>query len=278
MSVYFIAEIGINHNGDIDLAKKLIYISHFAGCDCVKFQKRNPDVCVPESQKNVMRKTPWGEMTYLDYKKRMEFDKKQYDEIDRMCKDIGIDWSASVWDIDSLKFMENYDIPFIKIPSALLTNNNLLKASKKLALEKNINILLSTGMSSLSEIDTAVGILKGCNFNILHCNSSYPAKVDELNLRCIEFLRERYNCEVGYSGHELRTGITVSTVCLGASVIERHVTLDRTMWGTDHIASLEPEGLISTVRAIRDLEKALGTKQKIITESEKSIRKKLRGI
>lgn len=277
MSVYFIAEIGINHNGDLNLAKRLINIASFAGCDCVKFQKRNPDICVPDHQKNIIRETPWGAMTYLDYKKRMEFGKEEYDEINSLCRELNIDWSVSVWDIDSLNFMDDYDIPFIKIPSALLTNEELLKAVRNKALKRNIRILLSTGMSSLEEIDEAVNILKDCHLSLLHCNSSYPAKVDELNLKCIPFLRMRYARDVGYSGHELRTGTTVSTVCLGVSIIERHVTLDRTMWGTDHIASLEPEGLISTVRAIRDLEKALGTEEKIITEAEELIRTKLRG-
>lgn len=278
MSVYIIAEIGVNHNGDLNLAKRLINIANFAGCDCVKFQKRNPDICVPDHQKGIKRDTPWGEMTYLDYKKKIEFWKEKYDEIDVFCKQLGIAWSASVWDLDSLHFLEPYDIPFIKIPSALLVNNKLLEEVKTVALKKRIKVILSTGMSSLKEIDKAVSILSGCEYSLLHCNSSYPAKVDELNLKCIPLLKSRYKCEVGYSGHEFRTGTSVATVCLGASIIERHITLDRTMWGTDHMASLEPEGLISTVRAIRDLEKALGDGKKIITKSEKLMRLKLRGV
>jgi len=275
MSTYIIAEIGINHNGDLDIAKKLIDIAAVSGCDSVKFQKRNPDVCVPEHQKSVLRETPWGQMTYLDYKYRVEFDKEQYDEIDRYCKEKKIDWSASPWDMDSLKFLLQYDIPFIKIPSAMLTNEKLMRGSARTGKK----IIFSTGMSTLEEIDIAVGWMKdeGADFSLLHCNSTYPAPLEDLNLKCIQTLKERYQCEVGYSGHEFRLGTTVASIYLGATIIERHITLDRTMWGSDHMSSVEPQGLIKLVKGIRELELALGDGVKKVTEGEFGPRKKLRG-
>ena len=282
MNTYIIAEIGINHNGDLNIAKKLIDVAALAGCDAVKFQKRNPDVCVPDHQKGVERDTPWGKMTYLDYKYKVEFGKEEYDEIDRYCKEKGIDWSASPWDMDSLNFLMQYDIPFIKIPSAHLTNLELLRASK----ETGKKVILSTGMSTLGEIDEAVKILRdhgedfdkfSNNFALLHCNSTYPAPLEDLNLRCIQTLREAYNCEVGYSGHEFRLGTSVSAVYLGATIIERHITLDRTMGGTDQLCAVEPQGLIKLVKGIRELEIALGDGTKRVTDAELVIKKKLRG-
>ena len=282
MSVYNIAEIGINHNGSLDVAKKLIDIASVAGCDAVKFQKRNPDVCVPDHQMDVMRDTPWGRMTYLDYKHRVEFGQEEYDEIDRYCKEKNIAWTASPWDLDSLNFLMQYDVPFIKIPSAHLTNTELLKATK----ETGKKVILSTGMSTLEEIDTAVKILRdhnepfnafSDNFALLHCNSTYPAPLDGLNLKCIQTLREAYNCEVGYSGHEFRLGTTVAAVYLGATILERHITLDRTMWGTDQLSSVEPQGLIKLVKGVRELEMAYGDGIKTVTDEEAKVRKKLRG-
>lgn len=271
---YIIAEIGINHNGDINIAKKLIDIAAVAGCDAVKFQKRNPDVCVPEHQKNVMRDTPWGQMTYLEYKHRVEFGKEQYDEIDAYCKEKEIDWSASPWDLDSLDFLNGYDIPFIKIPSAMLTNDELLKESVKTGKK----IILSVGMSTEKEIDQAVNILKGAKeFALLHCNSTYPAPIEELNLSAIQTLKQKYGCEVGYSGHEFRLGTSVASIYLGASIIERHITLDRTMWGTDHMSSVEPQGLIKLVKGVRELEQAYGDGVIRITDSQIPVRNKLRG-
>lgn len=272
---YVLAEIGINHNGDINIAKKLIDIASVAGCDAVKFQKRNPDVCVPEHQKSQLKSTPWGDMTYLEYKYKMEFDKSQYDEIDEYCRTKNISWSASPWDLDSLEFLDQYDIPFIKIPSAMLTNDELLKNSAKTGKK----VILSTGMSTLEEIDHAVDILKNNskNYAILHCNSSYPASLQDLNLSCIQTLKGRYSCEVGYSGHEFRLGTSVAAVYLGATIIERHITLDRTMWGSDHLASVEPQGLIKLVNGIRELEVSLGDGEIYVTESELEPRKKLRG-
>ena len=275
MKTYVIAEIGINHNGSMQIAKKLIDVAAFAGCDAVKFQKRNPEVCVPDHQKNQKKDTPWGEMTYLEYKHRMEFNKEQYDEIDKYCKEKSISWSASPWDTDSLNFLCEYDIPFIKIPSAMLTNYPLLKASA----DTGKKIILSTGMSTIEEIDQAIFLLKqqSKDYAILHCNSSYPADLKDLNLECIRTLKKRYGGEVGYSGHEFRLGTSVAAVYLGATIIERHITLDRSMWGSDHLSSVEPQGLVKLVKGIRELEVARGTGEIGITESEKEPRKKLRG-
>lgn len=274
---YIIGEIGINHQGDINIAKRLIDIAAAAGCDAVKFQKRNPDICVPEEQKSKPRSWQGKDMTYLEYKYKIEFGKKEYDEIDRYCKQQGIAWSASPWDLDSLNFLMQYDLPFIKLPSAMLTNDKLLEACKK----TNKKIIISTGMSTLEEIKHAVNILDGHErkhlYAILHCNSTYPAPLDELNLSAIQTLKNQFQCEVGYSGHEFRLGTSVAAVYLGASIIERHITLDRTMEGSDHLSSVEPQGLFKLVSGIRELERAHGDGKITITESEKPIRKKLRG-
>ena len=282
MKTQVIAEIGINHNGDMDITKKLIDISVIAGCDVVKFQKRNPDVCVPEHQKSVMRKTPWCEMTYLEYKHKIEFGKDEYDEIDEYCKG-RIQWTASPWDLDSVEFLEQYDLPFVKIPSALLTDYKLIKECAR----RYDILILSTGMSTIDEIDDAIIAMGGeirnydshmrqCEYTLLHCNSSYPAKVNELNLSCIQTLKDRYKCEVGYSGHEYGLTTTIASICFGATVIERHITLDKSMWGTDQMASVEPHGLIKLVRGIRELESAIGNGNKVVTESEIPIKDKLR--
>ena len=274
-NTYIIAEIGINHNGDLDVAKKLIDVAAVSGCDAVKFQKRNPDVCVPEHQKGVMRETPWGTMTYLDYKYRMEFEKDEYDQINAYCRDKNIDWSASPWDMDSLDFLLQYDLSFIKIPSAMITNEELMRASASTGKK----IIFSAGMSSLDEVDEAVRWMReeNADFALLHCNSSYPAPLEDLNLSCIQTLKQRYDCEVGYSGHEFRLGTSVAAIYLGATIIERHITLDRTMWGSDHLASVEPQGLIKLVKGIRELEIAYGDGVKKVTEAEVKVRNKLRG-
>ena len=275
METFIIAEIGINHNGDIEKALKLIDIAYLAGCSAVKFQKRNPDICVPEHQKDVIKQTPWGEMTYLKYKKRMEFGDDQYDIIDEYCRHRDIMWSASPWDLDSLKFLKQYNVPFLKIPSAMLTNESLVRSAAKF----DKKVILSTGMSTIQEIDKTVSWLReeNANFALLHCNSTYPAPLKDLNLKCIQTLKKRYNCEVGYSGHEFRLGTSVSAVYLGATIIERHITLDRTLWGTDQLCSVEPQGLIKLVKGIRELELALGNGIKVITKEEEIIRNKLRG-
>ena len=275
-NTYIIAEIGINHNGDLTIAKELIDIAKVAGCDVVKFQKRNPDVCVPEHQKSVMRDTPWGRMSYLEYKYKVEFEKAEYDEIDNYCRERNIAWTASPWDLDSLDFLNTYDVPFIKIPSALITDLELIKQTT----ETGKKIIISTGMSTLDEVDAAVNTILSVNKNalyaVLHCNSSYPAPNDDLNLKCIETLKDRYNCEVGYSGHEFGLTTTIASICMGATIIERHITLDRTMWGTDQMCSVEPQGLIKLVRGIHELSRALGDGKKVVTETEKPIREKLR--
>ena len=284
--VHIIAEIGINHNGDLDIAKKLIDVAVLSGCDSVKFQKRNPDICVPDHQKNIMRDTPWGKMTYLDYKYKVEFGKKEYDEIDRYCRERDIKWSASPWDMDSLEFLIQYDVPYIKIPSAMLTNEKLLLAAKATGKK----IILSTGMSTDSEIERAVVLLKtggkalsfndkayNDNFALLHCNSTYPAPLEDLNLSAIQTLKKRFFCEVGYSGHEFRLGTSVAAVYLGATIVERHITLDRTMWGTDQLCSVEPQGLIKLVKGIRELEISFGDGELGCTDAELVIAKKLRG-
>ena len=274
---YIIGEIGINHQGDINIAKRLIDIAAASGCDAVKFQKRNPDICVPEEQKSKPRKWQGQDMTYLEYKYKIEFGKKEYDEIDRYCKQQGIAWSASPWDLDSLDFLMQYDLPFIKLPSAMLTNDKLLEACKK----TNKKTIISTGMSTLEEIKHAVNILDGHErkhlYAILHCNSTYPAPLDELNLSAIQTLKTKFQCEVGYSGHEFRLGTSVAAVYLGASIIERHITLDRTMEGSDHLSSVEPQGLFKLVSGIRELERAYGDGIIQVTESEIPVRKKLRG-
>jgi len=288
---YIIAEIGINHNGDLNIAKKLIDIAVMSGCDAVKFQKRNPDVCVPDHQKDIIRDTPWGKMSYLEYKHKIEFGKEEYDKINSYCKERGIVWSASPWDLDSLEFLSQYNVPFIKIPSAMITNEDLMFAAKRTGKK----VIISTGMSTFSEIERAISVLKlpgntaktlrpfhlnekaDNNFAVLHCNSTYPAPLNELNLSAIKTLKDRFKCEVGYSGHEFRLGTSVAAVYLGATIIERHITLDRTMWGTDQLSSVEPQGLIKLVKGIRELEESFGDGKIKITESEKIVRKKLRG-
>ena len=275
MKTYIIAEIGINHNGSLETAKKLIDIAAVSGCDAVKFQKRNPDVCVPEHQKNIPRDTPWGTMSYLDYKYRMEFGKEEYDIIDEYCKTKDIEWSASPWDMDSLSFLGDYNLSFVKMPSAMITNETLMRATA----QTGKKVIFSCGMSTLDETDQAVRWMEEerSDFALLHCNSTYPAPLEDLNLKCIQTLKERYGCEVGYSGHEFRLGTTVASVYLGATILERHITLDRTMWGSDHLASVEPQGLIKLVKGVRELEIALGDGHKTVTDGELPIRLKLRG-
>ena len=275
---YLIAEIGINHNSDISIAKKLIDASHAIGWDCVKFQKRNPDICVPESQKNIIKSTPWGDMTYLEYKKKIELSKNQYDLINEYClnKEPSIDWSASVWDIPSLNFLLNYNIPYIKIPSAMVTNIKLIKESSK----SEKPIILSTGMSTLEEIDKAVNEIAKYTHNIciLHSNSCYPAKSKDLNLSLIPFYKERYDYTIGYSGHEYNVEPSVIASALGAKVIERHVTIDKNLWGTDQKSSLSITGMDRLHSRIRDAQISIGKPIKIITDDEKNIRNKLRNI
>ena len=272
MKTKIIAEIGINHNGDLNIAKKLIDVAVVAGCDYVKFQKRNPDVCVPEEQKNVMKDTPWGEMTYLEYKHRMEFNKDEYDVIDAYCKEKGIKWFASVWDEDSIDFMSKYT-HIMKIPSALITQDNLLYHAR----ERSKYLMISTGMSDEEEIEHAV---KVSNPDLIfHTNSAYPSPIEDLNLNYILWLKEKYtDREIGYSGHEFGLIPTYASVVIGATWVERHITLERTMWGSDHMASVEPHGLIKLVKDIRSIEKSMGTKSpREVFDSELEKRQTLRG-
>lgn len=271
---YFIGEIGINHNGDIQIAKKLMDAAFACNWNCIKFQKRNPEVCVPEKQKSVMRDTPWGKMTYLDYKYRIEFGKAEYDIIDYYCKEKPLDWTVSVWDNDSLDFIQNYEVPFIKIPSALLTDLELLKR----AAETNSTLIISTGMSTLDEIDKAVDLVTkyGAKPILMHTNSSYPTPIDELNLNLIPVLKERYDCIIGYSGHEVSLEPTVVAVALGAQVIERHITLSHSLWGTDQKSSLEVHAMDMLRKRATDVWKMLGSSIKEVTPSELPIREKLR--
>jgi len=270
--VFIIAEIGINHNGDIDIAKKLIDAAALAGCDAVKFQKRTPDMCVPNDQKDVLRETPWGVMTYLEYRNKVEFSLQEYEEIDRYCKGKNIIWLASCWDKPSLDLIEQFSPPVYKIPSACLTNDILLKDTNLL----NKPIILSTGMSTMNEIDHAVSLIDNDKLLLAHSTSSYPCKPEELNLKMITTLKDKYKCPVGYSGHEVGLQTTYAAVTLGACFIERHITLDRTMWGTDQAASVEPWGLMRLVRDIRVIERALGDGIKRVYESEKTVMEKLR--
>lgn len=272
---YFIGEIGINHNGDINIAKKLMDAVNSCGWHCAKFQKRNPDVCVPEHQKSILRETPWGKIPYLEYKYKVEFEKKEYDYIDKYCKEKPLDWTASVWDLDSLEFLASYGVPFIKIPSALITNHELLTESAK----SGIPIVMSSGMSTLQEVDDAFNLIcKHANKPIvMHTNSSYPTPRDELNLSLIPFYKERYDCTVGYSGHEPDLEPTVIAVSLGAKLIERHITLSHDMWGTDHKASLEPHAMDMLKKRSNDIGVIFGSTDKKVTPSEIAVRKKLRG-
>ena len=273
---YLISEIGINHNGDINIAKKLIDASFAIGWNCVKFQKRNPDVCVPENQKKILRQTPWGEMTYLNYKHKIEFNENEFYQIDSYCssKIPKIDWSASVWDLDSLEFLLKYkNIPFIKIPSAMINDEDLLTSCA----QSGKPIIFSTGMSTLKEVDEAVNLVSrySSNYCLLHTNSAYPAPIEDLNLSLIPFYIDRYKCPVGYSGHEYNIEPSVIAVALGAKVIERHITLDHNMWGTDHKSSLTVSGMDRLIVRIKTIEKALGKPIKQISDKESEIRKKL---
>ena len=272
--LYLIAEIGINHNGDLRIAKKLIDATFACSWNCVKFQKRNPDLCVPEKQKKLVKRTPWGKMPYLDYKKKLEFGKKEYDYIDRYCREKPLHWTASVWDLPSLRFIINYDVPFIKIPSAKISDLELVEAVAR----TGVSVIASTGMSTLKEIDKLVNILRryDCDFALMHTNSSYPAPKEELNINCIKTLRERYNCIVGYSGHEYNVEPTVYTCVLGVKIIERHITLDHSVWGTDHSASLEIAAMHLLRNRIKDIDIILGNGKKKITSSEKRFLTKLK--
>jgi N-acetylneuraminate synthase len=270
---FVIAEIGINHNGDIETAKKLIDASVEAGAQAVKFQKRTVDIVYSADELLKPRDSIFGK-TNGDLKRGLEFSKKEYDIIDKYCKEKNILWTASCWDQDSLKFIMNYEPKFLKIASASLTDSSLLIEHKN----KNLPIILSTGMSTIEQIEKAVNILERKNLILLHCTSSYPCKIEELNLKTISTLIEKFSLLIGYSGHEVGLATTVSAVALGSCVIERHITLDRSMWGSDQSASVEPVGFKKLVNNIRATEMALGDGIKIVYQAEKDIIKKLRRV
>jgi N-acetylneuraminate synthase len=270
--VYVIAEIGINHNGDLETALRLIDAAVEAGCDAVKFQKRTPELCVPPEQRDVQRETPWGVMTYLEYRHRIEFGTTEYAEIDRYCKTRGIDWFASCWDEPSVDFIEQFEPVCYKVASASITDHALLDRLRETAPP----IILSTGMSTMDEVRDAATLLDATRLLVAHSTSSYPCPPDELNLRVLATLAAEFDCPIGYSGHEVGLQTTVAAVALGASFVERHITLDRAMWGSDQAASVEPSGFERLVRDIRVVEAALGDGVKRVYDSELPAREKLR--
>ena len=272
--VFITAEIGINHNGDVEIAKELIKFSKLYGCDAVKFQKRTVEQAYSKEILDSPRDSPWGNTT-RDEKIHLEFGKKEYDEINEFCSQQDIEWFASSWDVTSQEFLKNYDLKHNKVASAMLTNFELLDV---MAQEKKPTFV-STGMSTLDDVKKAVEIFKkyNCPFELMHTNSSYPMKIEEANLNCITTLKDKFSCNVGYSGHESGASLVcVAAVLLGASSIERHVTLDRTMYGSDHAASLEPPGLQRLVRDIRLLDVIKGDGEKRIWPSELKKLKRLR--
>jgi len=272
--VFVTAEIGINHNGDINISKKLIDLAKEANCDAVKFQKRTVEKVYPKDVLDSPRESPWGNTT-RDQKLGLEFGKKEYDIINEYCKQKDIEWYASSWDIDSKLFLRQYNLKFNKVASAMLTNHNLLK---KIAEERK-HTFIGTGMSTMEQIKEALNIFReyDCPFELMHSNSSYPMELDEANLRCIPMLKKEFNCDVGYSGHErISYLVCICAVVLGATSIERHITLDRAMYGSDHAASLEKPGLERMVKGVKEVESVLGDGVKRVWDSEIPVMKKLR--
>lgn len=274
LPVYVIAEIGLNHNGELDLAKRLIDVAAEAGCQAVKFQKRTPELATPEHMKDVPRETPWGTMSYLDYRRRVELSRDDYLEIARYADLRGLDWFASPWDEPSVAFLDELDVPAFKVASASVTDVPLLRAIAATGKP----VILSTGMSTLEEIDRAVVTLGTSQLLLMHATSSYPMPAAEANLRTIDTLALRYPVPVGYSGHERGLQISLAAVALGAVAVERHITLDRAMWGSDHAASLEPQGLEHLVRDIRIIETAMGDGVKRVFPGEEAPKAKLRRV
>jgi N-acetylneuraminate synthase len=269
---YVIAEIGINHNGSLDLAKRLIAVAKAIGCDAVKFQKRNPEKCVPADQRDLMRETPWGYISYMEYRYRVELGEDDFRQIDQYCREHDIAWFASCWDGDSVDFIRSFRTSCIKIPSACLTDRELLEHCRS----TGVSLILSTGMSTLDQIDAAVSVLGTDRLLLAHCTSTYPCINEELNLRMIPRLRELYPCPVGYSGHEVGLATSLAAVALGACFVERHITLDRAMWGSDQAASVEPVGMARLVKDIRAIDAGLGDGIKRVYESERKAASRLR--
>ena len=273
--VLVIAEIGINHNGSLDMAKKLIDGAHVAGAGAVKFQKRTPELCVPREQWHLERDTPWGRITYIDYRRRMEFGEAEFTAIDRHCRERGILWFASCWDEEAVDFVERFEPPCYKIASASLTDVELLRKTRSTGRP----VMLSTGMSTAEEIDAAVDLLGRRDLLIAHTTSTYPCPPSDLNLRMIETLQRLYpECPIGYSGHETGLAPTWAAVAMGATFVERHITLDRALWGSDQAASVEIGGFLRLVSNIRDIEKALGDGIKRVYEGELAAIAKLRRV
>jgi N-acetylneuraminate synthase len=270
--VFVLAEIGINHNGDVETAKRLIDAAVLSGCDAVKFQKRTPELCVPPDQRDKMRETPWGYITYLDYRRKVELDLDAYRQIDRYCEERGLTWFASCWDASSVEFLRQFDPVAYKVPSAAVTDLELLAA----VAAEDRSVILSTGMSTMEQIRAAVDVLGTERLLVTHCTSTYPCPLKELNLRMIETLKAEFPCPVGYSGHEVGLATTVAAVALGACYVERHITLDRAMWGSDQAASVEPHGIARLVKYLRSVETALGDGLKRVYPSEQKVAERLR--
>jgi len=275
MAVFIIAEVGINHNGSLEIAKRLIDGALFAGCNAVKFQKRTVDVVYSKEALDTPRESPWGNTTRAQ-KEGLELGEKEYNEIDRYCREKRIEWFASAWDTESQKFLQKYDTKYNKVASACLTHRKLLE----MIAEEGKHTFISTGMSSLEEIDAAVEIFrkKNCSFELMHTNSSYPMKDEDANLLLIPSLRERYNSNVGYSGHEVGLAISVAAVALGITSLERHITLDRAMYGSDQAASVEVMGFYRLANYVRVVEKTLKKSQKAVMPSEEVVKEKLRRV
>lgn len=274
MPIFIIAEVGINHNGDISIARDLVKLARMAGCDAVKFQKRTIDKVYTKELLDATRESPWGN-TQRAQKEGLEFGLEAYKEIDRYCKELGIDWFASAWDVDSQRFLRQFNCKYNKVASAMIVDMELLK---EIASEKK-HTFISTGMSTLSQIDTAVEIFRtaGCPFELMHAKSTYPMDDEDANLNCINTLRARYKCNVGYSGHEAGLAVSYAAAALGITSLERHITLDRSMYGSDQAASLEPAGLHALVGAVRKIEKAMGNGDVGVHPKEVAVSKKLRG-
>ncbi len=239
-NIFLIGEVGINHNGSVKIAKKIIDLAVESGFNAVKFQKRDPDISVPKYKKNEIKNSPWGNISYLNYKKKIEFNKKQFDEINKYCKKKKIEWFASVWDIPSLEFISKYKPKYHKVASSMLTNTELLEKIAK----KKIKTFISTGMSNIKQVDKAIKIFKKnkCPYILMHSVAIYPCPMEKLNLKMIKTLKKRFKCSIGYSGHEVNVTPSVYAASLGADYIERHITINRAMWGTDQAASLGPDG------------------------------------
>lgn len=273
MSIFITAEIGINHNGSLSIAKDLIDIAEDAGADAVKFQKRTIDLVYTKEMLDGPRESPWG-TTQRDQKEGLEFDLEEYQEIDKYCQEKGIEWFASAWDLESQKFLEQFDLKYNKIASAMIVYEDLLK----MVASEGKHTFISTGLSTLEDIDKAVKLFQdsNCPFELMHCVSTYPMKDEDANLRMIETLRNRYDCNVGYSGHEVGLAVAYAAAALGITSLERHITLDRAMYGSDQAASVEPIGFGALVGAVRKIEEALGDGNKQILDDEVPIARKLR--